>query len=265
MSFTFKHPAASAPSDREDVLATLTHISAVQSQDRKNLVDMWEKQATKYLHSSWCIIDQTKIKHSYMAIYERVNHFIIILEKIRASHGISKTIVGISMNVQNAAEIVALLACLTAGLPFLPLPPTDVLSSRETALESLKSLGGKVGIIVTCKNELPGGESMWGDRIVLELNELGDVSRREPSHEMATSRNKNNNDFSVNNDCKSIQDIDLDDDVLYVLRTSGTTGGNPKFVKGLCSSTLSRLKWQWETLPFGDKPVVVRRSPLVIL
>ena len=75
-------------------------------------------------------------------------------------------------------------------------------------------------------------------------------------------------------------------DVLYAMRTSGSTSGVPRFVAGRCSSTLNRLLWGWRELPFRpttdalaplipsnlsldsgavEGPLVCRRSPLVFV
>lgn len=78
----------------------------------------------------------------------------------------------------------------------------------------------------------------------------------------------------------------FESDVLYAMRTSGSTSGVPRFVAGRCSSTLNRLLWGWRELPFRpttealaplspsslsldsgavEGPLVCRRSPLVFV
>ena len=49
-------------------------------------------------------------------------------------------------------------------------------------------------------------------------------------------------------------------DALYLLRTSGTTGG-AKFVAGSAKATLHRLKWQWDRFPWRDDDAMLLRTP----
>lgn len=59
----------------------------------------------------------------------------------------------------------------------------------------------------------------------------------------------------------AIDDETTPDDLLYILYTSGSTG-RPKGVCGTHSATLNRLRWGWDTLPFGADEVVGHRSSL---
>lgn len=149
------------------------------------------------------------------------------------------------------AEAAVLLASLLIGSPWVPIPPSSSAGAASVACDTLKRLGRRtVGVVVTSAGMDLSPEAIDG-RAVVVLNASGHVvSVVAPT---------------IND---GVQHEIFESDVMYIMRTSGSTSGIPKFVKGLYSATFLRLRWQWRVLPFASglqRSVVCRRSPLVFV
>ena len=157
-------------------------------------------------------------------------------------------------------SIVALLAVMKVGRPYLPLDPAYpakrlqytvevarcrviLCTRRERSLSLLTRPGDAVKFI-----PLDSSRKYWG-KVRVRWDRLNGASRsaRESSSDSEGS---------------SVSIEKAAADVLYTIFTSGSTG-KPKAVCGTHSATLARFRWMWKKYPFdADGEVVVLLTSL---
>jgi len=242
---------------------------------RQALLDIWEGIVAS--SSGSCVLSDDFDNKEYSAANLDAASQDLVRLLMRSNIKKNSTAIGICLS-PGVAEAVVLLAALRCGVPWVPLP-----STKAAAAESLDWLGERVGVLVCDESSYSIlVSSIVSGRAVFILNRDGSVSNRIPgaydnqNNESESDRptKRSRQSLKLNEDCSSPEQI-FEDDILYVMRTSGSTGGDLKFVRGRVSSTLNRLQWQWRSMPFASIPsrsfeshslsVVCRRSPLVFV
>jgi len=234
---------------------------------RQTLLKIWEERVASY-SESYLLSDELENKEYSAANLDAASRALAVLLAQRNIKNRSAA-VGVCLS-PGAAEAVVLLAVLRCGVPWVPLPSTSA-----AAAESLGWLGDRVGVLVCDTSSASNFESIASGRGVLILNRDGYVSNIKPESESDRPAKRCRQSFELNEDGASSGKF-FGDDILYVMRTSGSTGGDLKFVRGRALSTLNRLQWQWRSMPFVSSSstkglkshsvsVVCRRSPLVFV
>lgn len=188
-------------------------------------------------HESVCYFE---VQHASAALAAQLHH------RYRPTH------VLLDLKGHAAAEAVAMLACNRIGVVFVPIDVHNV-KRLETIVSTLHSndddkKGTRIVAVARCDNDAdPMISTLEREGIynVVYVNETGDLL--EPMDVP-----------------QSLPNIPQNDD-LYILFTSGTSGNVPKAVVGSQSSTLHRLTWFHEKFSSSSNTIVARRSKLTFV
>lgn len=234
-----------------------------------HLADAWAKQVAAHPEKK-CIEEQDGIVCSHADLdawaEDLKNCLSSVADAFSDSEDDSRWAVALCVG-QGLAEAVCLIACLKAGLPWLPLPAGGV-GAADSAIETLASKAGLACSTLMCTHDSETLARTICPRNValIRVNRDGTVNFLGFAGEQKHSGVSLLVQSSLNAPKRAPAGVKpFAADVLYIMRTSGSTTGVPKFVQGRESSTLHRLRWQWRALPFGSNAVSCRRSPLVFV
>lgn len=134
------------------------------------------------------------------------------------------------MSVRSPSAITTMLACLVAGVPYVPVDPSAPAARREMILHDS---GARV-LVVDDRSPIPN--------VTVDVVRVGDLSA---AGEAATPELRRPDG----------------DDVAFVLYTSGSTG-TPKGVLTTHRNAATFLRWAHELVPVGPDDVVACYAPL---
>lgn len=164
-----------------------------------------------------------------------------------------------------SAEAATILACLRLSVPFIPVSVQQGNQGRlQSIVDTLKRSrrDEDVAVVAVCcvPNDMDPRLGVFyaaGVHQILFVNPTGYLEEQIPVPQQLPPSKKNKTTTSLPNTTV------LNDDAMYVLFTSGTSGNRPKAVVGSHRSTYRRLEWFRKT--FDPSPRIARRTPLTFV
>ena len=213
--------------ERHQLLVKLNDTEVEYPQD-KCIHQLFEEQVEKTPDAVAVVFEGEKL--TYQQLNQQANQLGHYLRAFKVGSGV---LVGISVE-PSLDQVVSLLSVLKAGGVYVPLDP-NYPQERLAFMEE----DSKVQVVLTKEPRLDNS-SLQHSRIVC-LDRERDVIGQESSENLA---------------CHTTPD-----DLAYAIYTSGSTG-KPKAVLGRIRSTVNRLNWMWEMLPFAADEICCQKTSI---
>ena len=213
--------------ERHQLLVKLNDTEVEYPQD-KCIHQLFEEQVEKTPDAVAVVFEGEKL--TYQQLNQQANKLGHYLRAFKVGSGV---LVGISVE-PSLDQVVSLLSVLKAGGVYVPLDP-NYPQERLAFMEE----DSKVQVVLTKEPRLDNS-SLQYSRIVC-LDRERDVIGQESSENLA---------------CHTTPD-----DLAYAIYTSGSTG-KPKAVLGRIRSTVNRLNWMWEMLPFAADEICCQKTSI---